>query len=331
MKSLDQKLSRIRTGAYTPEDFIIADAKDADMALGLTAPGPARNIEGKASGGFARRADYLEAIRAMTRSGLVDIMLTSVSAAEILANEGLFADHPVTPAVRYNDTSDIWYPRGGRYSAEPSHPFRSARLPRVRPFVDLGLYSITFSNEITRDLATLEAYSAFRAEVTEQGMRHFLEVFNPTFDIGVPKNEIGQFIADSIVSRLAGVVSAEQPVFLKIAYNGRRATEELAAYDPERLIVGILGGASGTTRDTFELVSQAEKAGARVALFGRKINLSQSPIDLVRLMRAVVARELRPDEAVRAYHGLLQNKGIQAAVTLADDLEISETILKEER
>lgn len=330
MKSLDRKLSRIRAGAYTHEDFIIADAKDADMALGLTAPGPARNAEGKASERFATRAIYLDAIRSMARSGLVDIMLTSVSAAEILASEGLFADSSVTPAVRYNDTSDIWYPRGGRYGAEPSQPFRSARLPRVRQFVDLGLYSITFSNEITRDLATVEAYSAFRAEVSEQGMRHFLEVFNPTFDIGVPKPEMGQFIGDSIVSRLAGVVAAEQPVFLKIAYNGRRSMEELASYDPERLIVGILGGDKGTTRDTFELISQAERAGARVALFGRKINLSQSPIDLVRLMRAIVARELRTDEAVRAYHGLLQDKGITPAVPLADDLEISDPILQAE-
>jgi len=37
------------------------------------------------------------------------------------------------------------------------------------------------------------------------------------------------------------------------------------------LVVGLLGGSSGTTRDTFELLSQGEKAGARVALFGRKL------------------------------------------------------------
>ena len=331
MKSLDQKLARIRSGAYTPADFIIADAKDADMALGLTAPGPSRRSDGVATEKFATRATYLDAIRTMTRSGLVDIMLTSVSTAELLTNEGLFADNAVTPAVRYNDTSDIWYPRHGRYGTEPSRPFRSARLPRVRQFVDLGLYSITLSNEIEHDLTTIEAYSAFRAEITEQGMRHFLEVFNPTFDIGVPKNKLGQFIADSIVSRLAGVVSVEQPVFLKIAYNGREAMEDLASYDPQRLIVGILGGAEGTTRDTFELISQAEQSGARVALFGRKINLSQNPLDLVRFMRAVVAREMSPQEAVKAYHGTLQEKGIVPALSLADDIEISDPVLREER
>jgi DhnA family fructose-bisphosphate aldolase class Ia len=330
MKSLDRKLARIRAGDYTPQDFIIADAKDADMAFGLTAPGPVRDAEGRFGAEFASRAVYLDAIRSMTRSGLVDIMLTSASTAEILAAEGLYADSDVTPAVRYNDTTDIWYPRGGRYGSEPSHPFRSARLSRVRRFADLGLYSVTFSNDIARDLVTLEAYSAFRAEAAELGARHFLEVFNPAFDIDVEKNAIGDFIGDSIVRLLAGVVGAEQPIFLKIVYNGRRAMETLAAYDPERLVVGILGGTKGTTRDTFELISRGERAGARVALFGRKINLAQSPLDLVRLMRAVVARELSVNEAVRAYHGALQDKGIIPALPLAEDIEISDPQLKED-
>ncbi len=330
MKSLDRKLARIRAGAYTPRDFIIADAKDADMAFGLAAPGPALDEAGSATPEFATRSIYLDAIRAMTQSGLVDIMLTSASTAEILVNEGLYADSEVTPAVRYNDTTDIWYPRGGRYGLEPSRPFRSARLSKVLKSADLGLYSVTFSNEITRDLATLEAYSDFRAEAAGLGMRHFLEVFNPVFDIGVAADEMGHFIGDSIIRILAGVVSSEQPVFLKIVYNGRRAMESLASYDPERVIVGILGGAKGTTRDTFELLSRAERAGARVALFGRKINLAQSPIDLVKLLRAVVARDLSAAEAVRAYHGDLQAKGITPALPLQDDLEISDPILSAE-
>lgn len=331
MKSLDRKLAQIRAGRYTPQDFIIADAKDADMAFGLAAPGPARDKAGNFRPGFATRAEYFDAIRTMTRSGLVDIMLTSASAAEILQAEGLYSNSDITPAVRLNDTTDIWYPRGGRYGAEPSHPFRSARPTQVRAFADLGLYSVTFSNDLKRDLATLEAYSAFRAETAPLGLRHFLEVFNPAFDVGVPAAELGHFIADLITRTLAGVVAAEQPVFLKIVYNGREAMENLAAYDPERLIVGVLGGAKGTTRDAFELVSQAERAGARVALFGRKINLAQSPLDLVRLMRAVVQRELAADEAVRAYHGALQDKGIQPAVSIEDDLLISDPILKSGR
>ena len=60
-----------------------------------------------------------------------------------------------------------------------------------------------------------EAYSAFRAEAGAHGMRHFLEVFNPAFDIRLaPGADIGAFINDNIVRTLAGVMeddSSEVP------------------------------------------------------------------------------------------------------------------------
>ena len=64
--------------------------------------------------------------------------------------------------------------------------------------------------------------------------------------------------------------------------------EEICRYDPGRLVVGVLGGGAGTTRDTLELVRQSEKYGARVALFGRKILASEDPERIVGMMRAVV-------------------------------------------
>jgi len=327
MKTLDQKLAHIRAGAYTPADFIIADAKDAEMAFGLMGTGPARNAAGQPQAGLADRAAYLQAMREMTGSERIDILLTSVSAAEILTRDGLFSASPVTLAVRYNDTTDIWYQRGARYGQAPSRPFRTARLAKLGGLADLGLYSITFSNDVEHDLRTLEAYSAFRAEAADLGLRHFLEVFNPAFDVAIPAAEIGSYLGDSIVRCLAGVLAAEQPLFLKIAYNGRRALEELARYDPARLVVGILGGSKGTTRDTFELLARAEAAGARVALFGRKINYAESPLTLVALMRRVVARELTPAAAVRAYHEALAGLGIQPLAPLAADLELSDPVL----
>ena len=39
MKSLDQKLASIHANPHGAKDFILADAKDADMAAGLAAPG----------------------------------------------------------------------------------------------------------------------------------------------------------------------------------------------------------------------------------------------------------------------------------------------------
>jgi len=324
-KTLVTKLAAIRAGAYKPVDFIIADAKDGDIGFGAAAPGP--NLASPDR--FKPRAAHLEAIREMTRSSLIDVMLLSASSAERLSEEGLFKDSRVTPAIRLNDTTDIWSARGGRYKESPSRHHRTARIDQAKKYVDLGLYSITFSNQRDIDAENAEAYSAFRAEAAANKMRHFLEVFNPAFDVGLTnKADIGAFINDNIVRTLAGVMSADHPHFLKLQYNGPRAMEELASYDPGRLIVGILGGARGTTRDTFELIAQAERHGARVALFGRKINLAENPIALVRFMRAIVEKEIGPEEAVKAYHDGLKKAGNKPNLPLAKDRLITEAALE---
>jgi hypothetical protein len=324
-KLLDTKLAAIRSGAYKPADFIIADAKDGDIAFGATAPGPDPERPGR----FKPRTAHLQAIRDMTASGLVDIMLMSASTAERLSDEGLFAKSNVTPAIRLNDATDIWAARGGRYQRDPARDHRTAQLDQVKRITDLGLYSVTFSNQTLVDLANAEAYTRFRVEARGAKIRHFLEVFNPAFDVGLKGADLGAFINDNILRTLAGVMSADYPLFLKLQYNGPRAMEELAGFDPGRLIVGILGGAKGTTRDTFELIAKAERHGARVALFGRKIYLAEAPLDLVRLMRAVVERELGPEEAVRVYHDGLSRARIKPKIPLAKDRGISDPVLKE--
>ena len=328
MKSVDRKLLAIREGRYTPDDFILADAKDADMAWGVAAPGPRRPDDAPAGGRrFRTRAEFLEAMRAIVRQGEQDVLLASASNAERLAREGLFEGCPVTLAVRANDATDIWGPRGGAYRLEPSRPFRSASLEAVRPFCDLGLYSLTFNNQLAADLASLEAYARFRAEAARLGFRHFLEVFNPNAPAGLAHAELPQFVNDSIARALAGVTEAERPLFLKVAYNGPAAMEELAGHDPT-LVVGVLGGAAGTTRDCYELLAQAERHGARVALFGRKINLAEAPLELVALMRPVLRRELTPEGAVRAYHAALAKRAIRPVRPLEDDVQISEPVLR---
>ena len=190
--------------------------------------------------------------------------------------------------------------RGGSYAHEPSRPFRTASLSRARELgCDLCLYSITFNNRVDDDLRSLEAFADFREDAERSGMRYFLEVFNPNVDAGLASlEETGAYVGDCIIRCLAGLTRAERPRFLKIAYNGPRAMGELCSYDPE-LIVGILGGAAGTNRDTFQLLADAQRDGARVALFGRKIKLAESPLEMVRHMRRVVDGELTPEEAVR--------------------------------
>jgi hypothetical protein len=192
---------------------------------------------------------------------------------------------------------------------------------------DLGLYSLTFVNDLATDVAAMERFRAFRAEAARHGFKYFFEVFNPNVEIGLNPEQTGEFVNDCILRCLAGVNEPDRPLFLKMPYNGPKALEELAGFD-STLVVGILGGGAGTARDTFELLHQGEKYGARLALFGRKINLAEHPLAMVRLMRQVADGAIAPGEAVRAYHGELQSGGIRPMRPLDEDLGITEAVLK---
>ena len=327
-KRLDRKLARIQNGSYRPGDFIIADAKDSDMALGVGVAGPEYDADGTPTGRLRPLQVYRDAMRRMIDSDLVDVMLTSLSSGEYLARCGAFDGSEVTPAIRLNDGSDIWHWRGADYKPYPTVPFRSARLDRVKPLADLGLYAMTFFNDLDQDRRSLDAYARFRDEASAAGIRHFLEVFNPQFEVATGDAEFAAYNNDAIARCLAGVSRLDRPVFLKVVYNGPRATEELASFDPENLIVGILGGASSTTRDTLEMVGQAERHGARVALFGRKIFFAESSTAIVRAMRRVVEERISSEEATKAYHDELQKAGIRAKRPLDADLEITDPSLK---
>lgn len=99
--------------------------------------------------------------------------------------------------------------------------------------------------------------------------------------------------------------------------------EELAQYDPN-LVVGILGGSAGTTYDAFRLIHDAQKYGARVALFGRKINNAEHQLAFIEMLRLITDGKVGPEEAVRAYHGVLQAKGIRPSRPLEKDLECTD-------
>ena len=126
MKSLDQKIASIRSDPHGAREFILADAKDADMATGLAATGTDPR-----SGKPRSLSEYRDQMREIVRQGLVDIMLMSASTSEVLTiKERLFDNSHVTPAARANDTTDIHLPAGGTYAAEPSRP---GRWPCRRP------------------------------------------------------------------------------------------------------------------------------------------------------------------------------------------------------
>ena len=331
-KTLDQKIARIRANPSGSTDFILADAKDADMAAGMATAG-----KDPATGRLKSLSEYRDQMREIVRQGLIDIMLMSASTNDLLTiRERRFDNSAVTPAARANDTTDIHLLTGGTYAAEHSRPFRSATIEQIQSGkvnptaeerklgADLGLYSITPNNQIDFDYATLLAYKEFRIEAELKGFRHFLEVFDPNACGASCPADLGRFINDLIARTLAGVPASGRPVFLKIAYHGPKAMEELVAYDPT-LIPGILGGSSGTTHDAFLLLEQAKKHGARAALFGRKINNSEHQLTFVTFLHAIANGKITAAEACKAYHGELEKLKIKPIRPLKEDMELTTT------
>jgi hypothetical protein len=337
MKSgLIKKLNLIRERPNSRE-FVLADARDADMAWGVPSPGKVHPPPATGAR-YRTMPEFYEEIRAVALQGIVDIVLASHSTMSLLAHrERLFDSLEVTPAVRINDTSDVWCPRGGQYRKYPSAPFASGFIEeaqygslmaerRGEAVVNLGLYSITFNNQLPADRESLQAFKEFRGEAERKHFNYFLEVFPPNVDACLPPEEIPAFVNDNLCRVLAGMSLAARPAFLKIPYFGPRALEELVAYDPS-VIVGVLGGGSGTAYDAFKLLANAQKYGARAAFFGRKIKDAEDPLTFIAFLRRIVDGVISPEEAVRAYHDELHTKKIPPLRSLANDMKTTEAIL----
>src|SRR5258706_109245 len=192
IRSLDQKLAAIQAAPQTTREFILADAKDADMAFGVRAPGPRDYLARRGARpaqfspevwtreefGCRNLPEFLDIIREVVHQEIVDIMLMSAYVNEQLSiKEGLFQNSPVTPAARANDATDVWAVRHGCYTREAPQPFRSATIDHIQcgrlqcdrssgqfPGANLGLYSCTFVNHLEQDRETLEWFKEFREE-----------------------------------------------------------------------------------------------------------------------------------------------------------------------
>ncbi len=320
-KSLDTKLADIRSNPNS-DAFIIAYAADPDMSKGLaTLTDATPTIQA-----------YYDDLTDLTEQAKIDVLLTSVSTMDVLAREKrLFDASTVTPAVRANDTTDLWDATGAAYPTLPSRPFASPTIeeaqygtllpqPDQKPDIDLGLYSITFNNDLDTDWLSMMQFKTFRTEATRKGFRYFLEVFNPNVaDCGVRPEDIPTYVNDQIARMLAGIPRASRPEFLKIAYNGPESMESLVNYDAT-VVVGILGGPTSTTYDSFKLISEAKKHGARVALFGRRIKGAENPRAFVEVLRNVADGLVSPEEGVKIYRNALDKLGIAPLRNFEDDM-----------
>src|SRR3954454_22550439 len=113
-KSLDRKLARIHADPARCKDFILADAKDADAALSIGAPGRSPEAHpGEVR--YRSLQEFRDIIEQIVAQKLVDVMLMAASTGEVLTiQKRIFDNSPVTPACRANDTTDIHVVRGSR-------------------------------------------------------------------------------------------------------------------------------------------------------------------------------------------------------------------------
>ena len=147
MKSLDAKLAAYRENPAASDSFVIADAKDPDMAFGVRALGHRRYLSSQGAHpaqfspeiwsrdefGYRNLPEFLDIIREVVEQGLVDIMLMSAHVNEQLTiKEGLFQNSHITPAARANDATDVWAARHGNYLSHPAQPFRSASIDHIQ-------------------------------------------------------------------------------------------------------------------------------------------------------------------------------------------------------
>ena len=143
MKRLVQKLSNLPNGSISTKNFIFADAKDADVAFGITESGPqigsCRYGYNESEGFWETLAQYRQQIRAVTEQDIFDIMLLSASNVEKIGiHEGLFKNPAITPAARENDTSDFGQCAAGNirpsihrgHAAPPSPTTSNTGIPR---------------------------------------------------------------------------------------------------------------------------------------------------------------------------------------------------------
>src|SRR6476620_319263 len=105
-KSLDVKLARIHADPHGCKDFILADAKDADMALSIGAPGKSpESHPGEVR--YRTLQEFRDIICQIVEQKMLDIILMSASTSEVLTiHQRIFDNSPVTPFSRATDTTD---------------------------------------------------------------------------------------------------------------------------------------------------------------------------------------------------------------------------------
>jgi hypothetical protein len=323
-KSLDEKLDKLRADPRCGE-FILADAKDADMAYGIAACGKSPEHHAH-EGRFRSLEEYRGCIRQVVRQGLVDIVLMSAHTNAILTmQEGIFEGSPITPAARANDTTDIHVARGwGLSPTQPSQPVPAQR-PSTRSSAATPTARRTRAHPrreprpLQRDLQQ-RSRSVDRAHARcttrrsasrrkRKGFRHFLEVFAPNAPQQPARSRQARRVHQrhDRAHRWPGVPESGRPAVPQDALprdpgSPRSWPGTIPAVDHRRSWAARR--APPTTPSSWS--HDAQKYGARVALFGRKINNAEHQLAFIDdCCGTSSTANVSPEEAVHAYHGVL--------------------------
>jgi hypothetical protein len=64
-----------------------------------------------------------------------------------------------------------------------------------------------------------------------------------------------------------------------------------------------------------------------VALFGRKINNAEHQLAFIHFLRLIADGQIAAEEAVKAYHGVLQKLGAKPHRTLEEDMQLQTNVM----
>lgn len=311
-KTLQRKIRALLADASNSAEFILADAKESDLALAGVPAVLERSLERPdASFPYRSRGAYLDQILELIEDSPLDLMVVSREVAGSMAGAGGAFEHSrVSPSVRVQSGRDL----------RARAPGESGPLP---------LFGLGLSRDRALDQAELDAYDRFRLDVGVVRGGHLLELYPASGRDGGPPQRVDDVLDDRLLHSLLESPPWARPTLLQVPYYGPRLMERLAGCLPG-IAVGVLGGAPGTTFDAFQLLAEAGRNGARAALFGRRIGAAEHQAAFVRLMDVVARREASPAEAVHAYHGVLQGLGIRPLRELGEDLQPSSQLLRGE-
>ena len=312
-KSLDRKIARILADPSC-RDFILADAKDADMAFGLAAPGRSpEHHAGEARFRTLGRVPPTDARDRRPRAGghHADERQHERDADDQGAAVRPEPGHAGGPRQRHDRHLAGRRQRTLRAAAvaalphgdDRPHPVRQGGV-RSRPSAAWGPTWGSIPSRSTTTSSWTDRTPGSLPGVPHRGRGQGL----PPFPGGLrserprkqPPADLARFINDNIVRALAGVTSRGRPLFLKIVYHGPAAMEALARYD-RSLVIGILGGSAGTTFDAFHMLWEAKKYGAAGRPLRPEDQQGRAPIEL---RRAPPRRGRRPVGARRGGQGV---------------------------